>query len=336
MKIIARSIALATLVVSVVSLAVLTASPVNAETTSSGAAAQGLQISPALVELNAEPGKTYTIKLTVTDVTITDLVYTTAINDFNAKDETGSPQVLLDSALPQSASITSWLTVPQEFTLKSRQSKDIIAQITVPLNAEPGGHYGVLRFAGRVPEVKDTGVGLSASAGTLLLIRVSGDIQEKATLASAYTALDNKQSSFFERSPISFVTRIKNEGNIHIKPVGTIVIHDMFGHVVGTLPVNKEASNVLPSSIRRFDASYQQSWMFGSYSADLTLGYGTSGQVITSTINFWVIPYKLIIVALLVLTTLIFILRTLVKRYNRYIINKASHTHASKTKNHKK
>jgi len=336
MKIATITITLATLVVGVMSLAIVTASPAHAETTNSAAAAQGLQISPALIELNAEPGKTYTVKLTVTDVTLTDLVYTTTVNDFNAKDETGSPQILLDSTLPKSASITSWLTIPQEFTLKSRQSKDIITQITIPLNAEPGGHYGVLRFAGRVPEVKDTGVGLSASAGTLLLIRVSGNIQEKATLASSYTALNDKESSFFERSPINFVARVKNEGNIHVKPVGTIVIHDMFNRVVGTLPVNKEASNVLPSSIRRFDASYQQSWMFGPYSADLTLGYGTSGQVITSTINFWVVPYKLIIVALLVLTTLVFILRTLIKRYNRYIINKASHTDASKTKNHKK
>jgi len=299
--------------------------PAGAQSTTVNAA-QGMQISPTLVELNATKGKTYNINLTITNVTAADLVYTTSADDFNAANETGSPHIILDSKLPPTASIITWLSTVPEFTLPAHKSRLVTVQIVVPSDAEPGGHYGVLRFSGTAPEVKSTGVGLSASAGVLILIRVDGAISEKATLASFYTSSTQKgkQNSFFENGPISFIVRIKNDGNIHVKPVGNVEVRDMFGGLVSNFSINKEKSNVLPKSIRRFDESkLNKPWMIGQYTANLTIGYGTTGQAITNTITFWVIPYKIIIAVILVLVTLVFIFRRMIKVYNRRIIEKA-------------
>lgn len=308
-------------------------SAVNAQTAGQGAA-QGLEISPALVELNAAKGKTYTIKLNVTNVTASDLVYKTSIDDFAAKDETGTPQIIVDSKLPESASIKTWVSTSASFSLKSRESRVVTAEVTIPSDAEPGGHYGVLRFSGGAPQVEQTGVGLSASAGVLLLVRVDGLITEKASVASFDTANSDKQTSFFEQSPITFVTRIKNEGNIHVKPVGSIELRDTFGNLVKTMPVNDDKSNVLPASIRRFDTTFDGGWMIGHYTANLTLGYGSTGQAITATTSFWVIPYKLLIVGILVIATLIYVLSRLIKSYNRRIIAKAKNENSAKNKKH--
>lgn len=305
--------------------------PALAQTTSANAA-QGIEISPALVELNAAKGNTYVVTLTVTNVTSSDLTYNTSVDDFTAKDETGSPRVVLNSQLPETASIKTWLGPVEGFTLKSRQSRIISVQVTIPEQAEPGGHYGVIRFSGRAPELEDTGVGLSASAGVLMLIRVDGAITEKASLVSFLSMKDNTRRSFFETSPIQFVARIKNEGNIHIKPVGSIEVRDMFGGLVTTLPVNDNKANVLPESIRRFEAVYSNPWMIGRYSANLAVGYGTTGQAITSTISFWVIPYKLLLAALLVLGTSIFVLSRLLKVYNKRIIAKSKNENTTKNK----
>jgi hypothetical protein len=317
--------------VSILVLSGLATTHANAQATSAGAA-QGLQISPALVELNATPGKTYTVTLHVTNVTASDLAYGTSADDFNAADETGTPHILLDSTLPSTVSIRSWIASIAPFTLRAGKSQVITAQITVPTNAEPGGHYGVLRFSGSAPELKDTGVGLSASAGVLMLIRVDGAITEKASLASFFSETNGTQSSFFESGPLTFVTRIKNDGNIHVKPIGSIELRDAFGGLVTTMPVNADKSNVLPSSTRRFEAQYNNTWMFGLYTANLTLGYGTTGQAITSTISFWVIPYKLILICLLVLATVIFILARMVRVYNRRIIAKSKNEDTTKNK----
>jgi hypothetical protein len=154
-------------------------------------------------------------------------------------------------------------------------------------------------------------------------------------VASFYTANSDKQTSFFEKSPISFVTRIKNEGNIHVKPVGSIEIRDTFGNLVKTLPINDDKSNVLPNSIRRFDSNFDGGWMIGRYTANLTLGYGTTGQAITATTSFWVIPYKLVLIAILVIATFVFVLSKLIKSYNRRIIAKAKNENSAKNKKHK-
>ncbi len=310
---------------------------VPAHAQSTGDAAQGIEISPALVELNGEPGKTYTLKIKVTNVTLTKLTYTTSINDFTSQGETGSPRVLIDDTLPATASVTSWIAALPGFTLDTRESRNLTATVTIPADAEPGGHYGVIRFSGRPPALEDSGVGLSASAGMLLLIRVAGDISETASLESFYSANNGNQTSLFESSPIGFVTRIKNDGNIHVKPVGTIEITDMFGNLVGSVPVNDTKSNALPDSIRRFDGEFKaDGWMIGAYTANLTIGYGTTGQAITNTITFWVIPYKLLAVVILGLITLVFIASRLIKVYNRRIIAKAKNENTTKNKKNDK
>ncbi len=313
--------------------------PVGAQSSNANAA-QGMQISPTLVELNAARGKSYSVKINVLNPTASDLLYSSSVVDFGAPaDESGSPVPLPDSKLPETASVRTWVSVVPDFTLKSKQSTDIIANILIPNNAEPGGHYGVLRFSGTAPEVETTGVGLSASAGVLILIKVDGAITEKASLTSFYTSSTQKgkQSSFFENGPISFILRIRNEGNIHVKPVGNIEVRDMFGGLVTNVSVNKDKSNILPNSIRRFDeAKLNKGWMIGRYTVNLTMGYGTKGQAITNTITFWVIPYKTILAAILIIATIVFILRRLTKAYNRRIIEKAKNEKDTKKHTNRK
>ncbi len=300
-------------------------------------AAQGLQISPPRVELNAVKGGKYNIDLKVTNITASDLSYTSSIVDFNSSDrEDGSPNLVEDSTLSSTASIRTWVSNTPEFTLEARQSTTLRIEVSVPKNAEPGGHYGALLFSGKAPDIDTTGVGLSASAGTLILVRVEGDIKETADLASFFSAKDGSQTSFFENGPIGFVTRIKNDGNVHIKPTGNIELRDMFGNLVATMAVNEGSSNVLPNSIRKFESNYDGVWMFGRYTANLAIGYGTTGQAITKTISFWVIPYKIIAAVLLVIITAFFVLRRLIKVYNRRIIEKARKNETNKNKDQKR
>lgn len=283
-------------------------------------AANGLQISPALVQLNAEKGKSYTIELKVLNVTGSDLSFKSAVNDFAAKDESGTPSILLDETEPTPTSIQTWVTAIPSFSLKAHEQKTIQAIITIPANAESGGHYGVIRFSGTSPELSGTGVGLSASAGTLFLVRVAGDVTEKLNLATFEATNNDKPSSLFEYGPITFVTRFQNTGNVHVQPSGTILVQDIFKNKVASLDINSEKGNILPASTRRFESTLNQHWLFGRYTATATVGYGTQGQAIVETISFWVIPYKLILIGLLLLATIIYVLRIVIKRYNKYII----------------
>ena len=299
-------------------------------------AADGLQISPTIVEVNGEKGKSYTVELKLTNVTASDLTFDSMVNDFSAKDETGTPSVNLDTTKPSTASIREWVNVIGSFTLKARETRIVSTTLRIPINAEPGGHYGVIRFSGRTPELEGSGVGTSASAGTLMLVRVAGAVDEKLDLLTFQTTLDGNPTGFFEYGPITFAARFENKGNVHVKPIGQIEIRNIFGNKVDTLEVNADKGNVLPLSIRRFDSTLDKRWMFGPYTADISIAYGTTGQAIVKTITFWVIPYKQLLILIAAIVTVVFVFRNLIKRYNSYIIKRANTPHGNKTKHRKK
>lgn len=308
-----------TAVVATVGLAFLV--PLSAVHAQSSGGAQGVRLSPAIIDLNGAKGMSYPLNIDVTNVTASDLEYTVALKDFGAKDETGSPQILNDSQMPPQVSMRTWISTVPKFTLASKKTKKVTVYINIPANAEPGGHYGVIQFSGKAPNLKSSGVGISASAGTLLLVKVAGAITEKASVASFNTELNGKSTNFFETAPVNLVTRIQNTGNVHVKPFGSIEVKDMFGSVVGTYPVNSSKSNVLPNSIRRFDNKVDGMFI-GVFTATLTLGYGLQGQALEASTTFYVIPYKIIGTVILVIALVIFILRRVQKSYNKRVIKK--------------
>lgn len=318
--------------------ALIVVHPAWASAVTAAPAKQGLEISPSIINLNGVKGGNYVVNVKVSNVTIDTQTYYTSVKDFTNKDESGAPSILATSNLPDTASIRTWVSTNSKVVLKPGEVETLVVNVTIPSNAEAGGHYGALLFSGTAPTPASVGLALSASAGALFLVKVDGTITEQASLASFYTAptsTDN-QSSFFEKAPITFVTRVKDEGNIHLQPSGQILVHDMFGNLVSTTSVNSDKANVLPNSIRRFDTTMASSWMFGRYTADLQLGYGSHGQVLTDTISFWVIPYKIVLVVLLAIITVIFVLVRMVKVYNRRIIAKAIQKHEKNNSNHSK
>jgi hypothetical protein len=293
---------------------------------------QAFSISPPLLQLKADPGQTVTAELTLTNISASTLQVNAEVNDFGAKDELGDPNILFNDSNSTPYAIHNWVQLPQSFTIASKASKKVDFPIVVPKNAEPGGHYGVLRFTGGAPGGGASQVSLSASIGTLVLLQVSGNVTESASVVQMYSATtkNDTMSSFFQNGPVNFVTRIKDTGNTHLAPTGTIDVTNMLGRKTASLDFNgnpKDAKNqpkiVLPASIRRFENTLNKKWLFGRYTATLHATYGDKNTPITTKTTFWVIPYKLVAIVLVVLILIILLLRWMIKRYNRHIINRA-------------
>lgn len=258
---------------------------------------QAFSISPPLIELQANPGEQLITDIKLTNISGGELLIKNQLNDFGAKNETGEPNIIFDDVDSTSYSLRQWIASPEPFTLASKESRTVQVKIDVPADAEPGGHYAVVRFTGTAPELEHSGVSLSASIGTLILLQVSGDIKHNAVIEDFFTANSSgAKRGFFENGPIYFSERIRNDGNVHIKPTGALVVKDMFGNVVSTMRVNgdpQDANNppksALPNSIRRFDQQLDKPWMFGRYQAEINLEY-SDGQTLTDQVTFWVIP----------------------------------------------
>lgn len=288
--------------------------------------AQGLQVSPVLIDLNAEVGKSYNLKITVTNVTNQALLVKPSIDDFKAKDETGNPQILADGENDSAYSIRRWASAGGSFTLKSKESKVVTVAVIVPPNAEAGGHYGVVRFSAVPSEDPEANVNISASIGTLILARIDGQINEQLEVKEIFAEKSGKKGGVFEATPSKIVERIENTGNVHLKPQGTVSVKNMFGKSVFETEFNPQGGSVLPKSIRRFEQDINKRFIFGKYTIELNATYGTHGGVLTTTSSFWVIPFRIIIIALLVIIITVLILRKSIKRYNKRVIARHHHS----------
>ncbi len=287
--------------------------------------AQGIQVSPVIVELNADKKNSYNLKITVTNVTAGELVLSGEVNDFRAKDETGNPQVILDDEeISSGMSFKKWVTLPARLPLKSKESKVVSINVNVPADAEAGGHYGVIRFSGNPPGQETSNVSIAASVGVLVLTRVNGQINESLKLKELFVEKNSKRSGLIQNGPFTLVQRIENNGNVHVKPNGNITVKNMFGSTVATLPLNDPAKNVLPNSTRRFSQVVKKKWLFGRFTSRLEATYGYTNKNLTSSYSFWIIPYKLILIVLLAIILLVLLIRLSLKRYKAKILNGSS------------
>lgn len=307
----------------------------NQPTPAPNSSGQALEIAPPVINLTANPGQTIKTQIQLRDVSSTKLLVTGQINDFVAAGEDGTPKILLDEkeAEENPYSLKGWIVPLQQLTLEPRQIRTLPVTINVPATASPGGYYGVVRFTAVPPGLDGTGVSLSASLGSLLLVRVNGKVNEKLETVEFAAIQDGKAKTIFQstsnKSPIKFLERLRNTGNLHEQPAGQVTVTDMFGKTVATLNVNLPPRNILPASVRKFEQPLDSSVignkkLFGRYKATMKLSYGTGKQPLTEELTFWVIPYTLISIIVAVLIASFFILRFLIQRYNRRIINRAT------------
>jgi hypothetical protein len=290
---------------------------------------QALEIAPPVMNLTGDPGQVIKTQLSIRDISSGSLLVSGQINDFTAAGEDGTPKIILDNSSVNSPySIKTWVTTIPKVILKPKEIKSMPVTISIPRNASPGGHYGVVRFTATAPELEGQGVSLSASLGTLILVRVNGAVTEKMSVAEFSAVKDKKKGTLFQSTPITFVARMKNEGNIHEQPAGQVLITDMFNKPLAAMNINLPPRNVLPATIRRFEMPLDSSVignkkLFGRYHAALTVTYGTSKQTVTDSMYFWVIPYKLIGIAIVLIIIAFFVLRQMIRKYNQQIVSRA-------------
>lgn len=269
----------------------------------------GFQVSPVRVELTVAPGSSEKTTITAINPTSGDINANVVVNDFEAAtDESGQPKVIFQA--DQSAPGNSFKSLVGgdlgSVSIPAGGSVQIPVTITVPDNASPGGYYGAVRLEPSVES--DKNVNLSASVGTLFLVTVPGDLNESLELVEFTAAKDGSAGRFFigGGDKIQIITRLKNTGNIHVKPFGRIQI-EKNGEVVEQYEFNntEPKANVLPDSTRKFVDEVNYSNFFGKYTITANLGYGSAGNLITAKNTFWVVPVWLVVVAVAVLILLV-------------------------------
>jgi hypothetical protein len=116
--------------------------------------------------------------------------------------------------------------------------------------------------------------------GALVLLRVSGNVTENAVIETF------EAPKYTQNSPVLFTLRLKDEGNTHIRPKGTIVITNMFGAKVDEISLNGQ--NILPGATRKMDTEWKRPNLLGYYTATLVATYGQQNLPLTAATKFLV------------------------------------------------
>lgn len=301
--------------------------------------AQALTVGPVKVELEGNPGDTLTgefFLMNETDKT------KTFYSDFEKYVDIGGDKKFLD----KKEDLSSWVQTQESITLESKQQAKVSYTVKIPLGAPAGSHFAVAWWGSAPPQVgAGQGVAIVSKAGILMLLTVSGDINESAKVSSFNLPTDQKVLNFF---PSGFSVAVENTGNVYIKPAGTITVKNALGVSKEVFGVNKVDLEVYPKTSRGLRIStaekvyieditlpvptslidgIKKEWSnfgFGPYTAYLNLKYGKQNpQELSASLKFWIIPWRIsTIVGVLVILILLFFTKG-IKAYNRWIIRRA-------------
>lgn len=281
----------------------------------------GIEVSSPLYEYTIQPGKVQQDIIKIKNVGSDQQTYYPEVLDFKSDNKSGTALFLKKDETSGTYSLAKWISVSTEaITLTPNQSTAINFNITVPADAEPGGHYAGILFSTQPPDPTGSNqIGLASKVGSLILVRVAGDAKESAVIKS-FTS--DRES--YDTANVNFTTTITNSGGVHLQPKGVITVKNIFGGQVAAVNVNQLSANVLPGSDRIFESVWKDpGFKFGYYTATVVLSYGNPAQTISAQTSFWIIPWMTLLVILIVLILVIAVLYFGIKKYNAWIISKA-------------
>lgn len=264
----------------------------------------GISIQPLKVTHTLKPGEEVSGVIEIKNASDIAVNVGTKMEDFVPL--AGTYQVQIVQRAPGISTVRDWISLDarQSFTLAKDAVKDITYTIKVPLNAEPGGHFGVALF--KASELSKGGQSLKVGTqvGMLILVTVPGSHLEKGKV------LDFSGPRFVSKSPIEFTIKFENTGTAHFEPKGTIIIANMFGKEIGSVGVGGQA--VLPTGVKDLAASVNfNGILIGRYSALLKMVDSEGNEIASRSIAFYAFPIWYVLAFFVAVAVLFFGIRFL-------------------------
>ncbi|MGB7958165.1 MAG: hypothetical protein WCF77_05015 [Minisyncoccia bacterium] len=272
--------------------------------------ADGLVVSPSVIDGNGVPNDILNYSLTITNQTgrqenifavVCELTPSGTVIFANPSVSDG-PILLADWMSVSRAAI---MLLPGESTT---------TPLTVQINphAAAGNYHATVAFVTGDTRF-DATQSLVGAPQALINISVASDL-----VASLRVDGFAAEKGFYTAFPVTFNYIIENNGDITTAPSGEVMFYDRLGHEVGSVDANPNSESVAPGEKKSFSAKWQNGGNLGEYKAILDLSYGDMNDRLENTALVWVLPWKKLIAVfggLFVLTIVLALL--LHRRYEK-------------------
>jgi LPXTG-motif cell wall-anchored protein len=206
--------------------------------------------------------------------------------------------------------VGSWITLPvNEYDLKPCSVAEFHFEVKVPLNAAPGDHAGgivALNLAGPTAPQPGTNFAVQRGEGVAVYVRVPGPLHPGVAAANV--------GATYSSSPLGFGSswarvhfQVVNTGNEVLNGKVQATVTDIFGSTVHTFrPVAMVA--LIPGG-RMTVAEPQFSGLPFFGPVHLNVKMSTNAVKSTGEAQFWIVPWLLILIIVLVLGALFYLWR---------------------------
>lgn len=255
-----------------------------------------IQVSPARFDWQVKNGETRTEKINIKNYADTPWKVDVHVEDFYVSADSAQAEFFVpeDDHPLKAYDMINWVSTSEtSIVLAPNESRNIDFTIAVPAEAPSGGYYGAIFFQSTEESPKEgdnAQIRINTRVGVLVTLAVQGDtaLHTGAELKS-FSALTN----FSWGSPITFVARVGNTGNIHFRMNGKVTI-DRLG--------KRYAEVEMPSHLYypARDRALQMSpwdpgkWTVGRFTAHMHLVAEDGSVALDGDTTFTVISWRLI------------------------------------------
>lgn len=274
-------------------------------------------VGPVKLEYSANPGDVIRGEMIVQNEGASQQTFFPSFERFT--EENGEKKFSIEKS-----NLSTWFSMQDRVDLKPSEQKTIPFIITVPENAEPGGHYAVIWWSTASPASNSGAkqqVSIVTRAGVLVYVRIAGDIKEEGSVSAFYI---NGSKNFFQTKPFRFSLLFQNSGNVHIKPVGVIKAKNIFGAERGIIPINPYGLQILPQTQKSLEAEWKDEKKnpFGLYKISYSATFGDPQKEVSGSRWIFIFSWGPIIWIVIIIAILIFLPKA-IRTYNSWILRKA-------------
>lgn len=297
-----------------------------------------LQVSPSTLVTELKPGTDTTLELKIRNTSTSREDLKIETSKFKVDDATG--EVRLDNSEP--SEIAEWVTFGSP-TFSIEPGEWFTQTIRVALPRDTGFSYSLALVISRAQDTAtvESGRLLKGSLAVFTLINVDRPGATRELKVEDFSL----SSGVYEYLPATMNIVFRNSGNTIVQPYGNVFIQRESDDTVpiATLPVNSTKGYILPGSARTITSEWTEGFpryetvvnddgttrtnevwdwsrisdfRIGRYTAKLVAVYndGQHDIPIEKEVSFWVIPWKILLGALLVLALTLFGVWTLVRK----------------------
>lgn len=276
--------------------------------------ANALTVGPVKLEYSVDPGDVVRGEMIVQNEGAESKTFYPSFEKFTEVD--GEKQFTKEGS-----DLSTWFSIQSNILLQPAEQKTIPFTISIPQNADPGGHYAVIWWSTASPNEGQGQVSIVTRAGVLVYVRVSGNITESGKVVEFNI---NDSQNFFNITPLVLSLAFENDGNVHLKPVGEFTLRNIFGSNRATLAINQYGLQILPQTSKLLNTEWDPDFKpFGFYKASYDVSFGELDRRASG--SRWVFIFSWIPFLWTIFGILVVILFPFgIKRYNKWIIEKSA------------